>query len=258
MADEVVSISIEKWTQSMAVYMDQLGVGLHEALYEEWPLLIRKVMDFTPPFKTQGATGVSDLSVGRQAVNRDIRKTMRPFNPAAKTKVFEKILDERNIALFNIIASRVKSGPMANARAVLFNPVVHTSQRNARGRVGKGSGNVVIGSDAGALKDYIKHVQDNVGIGKAGWWPALALVGGEAPGYVTKHGMGFGSYIDDHANPDDPSITAINRTPWAVRRDEGERILNAAYASRSVALLLKLRAKLRQAAKNAGLEPEAA
>ncbi len=255
MADEVISISIEKWTQSSATYIDKLGVTTREFLDEEWPLLLRKVMDFTPPFKTQGTTGVSDLSVGHAAVSRDIQKTMRPFSPLhVRTKGLKKALDERDIALFNLIAARVKTGPMAGARAVAFSPAVHKSQRNARGTVGKTLGNVVIGRDVEALKKYIERMKRAVGIAKSGWWSALSLVGGEAPAYVTRHGRGeYGSYIDDRKHPDDPSVTAINRTKWAARRDEGGRILQAAYASRAEAIKSKIRAKLRLAAEQATL-----
>lgn len=253
MADGLVSISTEQWNRSIALYSSALGKTMREALYEEWPLLIRKVMDFTPPFKTGGSKGSSDLSVGRAAVNRDIRKTMRPFDPANKrTKQLQKIVDERNLTLFNLLANRSKKGPMVGLRAVTFSPKVHTSQRNARGRVGADKRQVVLGSDSGHLLEYIKHVQDNVGIAKAGWWPALSLVGGGAPGYVIKHGTGHGSVIDGHAD-EDPSITAINRTPWAVRKDEAQRIINAALASRAKAIESKVRAKLRQAAKEAKL-----
>lgn len=254
MADELVSISIEGWVQKGALYVEKLGVTVHEFLDEEWPLLLRKVMDFTPPFVSGGSTGVSDLSVGRAAVSRDIQKTMRPFDPTVvRSKQLKKVLDERDIAVFNLIASRAKRGPMV-MRAVAFSQAVHRSQRNARGRVGKTLGNVVIGRDVEALRNYILHMERAVGIAKSGWWSALSLVGGEAPAYVTRHGRGeYGGYIDDRKNIDEPSITAINRTPWAVRRDEGERILTAAYASRAVALRSKIRTKLRLAAEQATL-----
>ncbi len=254
MADNVVEINTEVWRSRLALLVAATGQTMREALYEEWPLLIRKVMDFTPPFQSGGGSS-SDLSVGRAAVDRDIRKTMRPFDPQARTKSIEKIEDERNVDAFNIIASRVKSGPMAGARAVAFSPEVHTSQRNSRGRVdGYAQNRVVLGSDAALLQKYISEVQSRVGIAKAGWWPALALVGGDAPSFVTKHGMGFGDYIDDHS-ADDPSITAINRTPWASRQDEGHRIIQAALASRAEAIVSKVRTKLRLAAKErAGFE----
>lgn len=252
--DNVVSISTDVWEQRVVRLSAQLGIEFREALYGEWPLLIRKVMDFTPPFKTRPAKGAgtassaSDLSVGRKAVAFDIYKTMRPFNPAARTPGLEKVLDRRDIATFNLMAARSKNPLMSNLTAVPFDPNLHLAARNRRGRVeGRSRNKVVLGSDVGLLKQYVSKVQSRVGYAKSGWLKALLLVGGDAPGYVTKQGTSGGDVIDDHANPDYPSITAINRTPWAVRKDEGDRILADAYASRAAAIDAKIRTAIRLA-----------
>jgi hypothetical protein len=216
MSDEgTVSISVEVWEKKLALYMAATGKNMREALYEEWPLLMRKIMDFTPPFKSGGRRGASDLSVGRAAVARDIYKTMRPFDPAQiRTKQLQRAVSTRDVAAFNIIASRSK-GRMKGDTAIAFSPQVHLSQRNARGRVtGKDRKRVVLGTDAELLKKYVVEVQKRVGYAKSGWLKALLLVGGEAPGYVMAKGTSGGDVIDDHANDDFPSFTAINRTPW--------------------------------------------
>lgn len=241
-----IEFNIEVWSEKLAKLTAATGQTMREALYEEWPLLIRKIMDFTPPFRAGGSS--SDLSVGRAAVNRDIRKTMRPFEPAARNKSLAKVIATRNVAAFNVIASRVKNGPMAGARAVAFSPTVHTSQRNSRGRVNGGTGNVVLGSDSALLRKYITEVQSRVGYAKSGWLKALLLTGGDAPSYVARHGTGGGEVIDNHADEENPNVIAINRTPWAVRKDEGQRIIRDAYASRANALTSKIRTKIRLAA----------
>lgn len=256
MADVTFEIDTYDWTQAITRFSVGMGKGFREALYEEWPLLMRKIMDFTPPFKV--GSNSSDLSVGRAAVTRDVRKTMRPFNPAARTKQLGDILDRGDIRAFNAFAGNVKSGPMRGALALPFSPGLHTRQRNNRGRVTSARQYTIIGPEVGMFKKYLKDQNDNVGIAKAGWFPAMLLVGGDAPNFVSRHGTRFGSYIDDHANEDDPSITAINRTPWASRRDEGQRIIKAAYASRTEAIMKKLKVKLRLAAKDAGLDVVAA
>lgn len=254
MAEEgTVSISVEVWEKKLALYMAATGKNMREALYEEWPFLIRKIMDFTPPFKSGGRRGASDLSVGRGAVARDIYKTMRPFDPAQiRTRQLRRAVENRDAAAFNIIASRSK-GRMKGDTAIAFSPNVHLSQRDARGRVmGRDRKKVVLGSDAGLLKKYVGEVQKRVGYAKSGWLKALLLVGGEAPGYVMAKGMGGGDVIDDHANDDYPSITAINRTPWAVRKDEGDRIKADAYASRAQAIHSKVMQRIGLARKEAG------
>ncbi len=258
MADEgkVISISTVIWEEKITEYAVKTGTGIREALYEEWPLLMRKVMDFTPPFKTRGQPGSSDLSVGRRATERDIYKTMRPFNPGAvRSKKLEMIIEKQDYAAFNILASRSHDPRMAGARAIPFSEQTHLSQRDRRGRVNGPQQNVVVlGTDAQLLKRYVAKRQAFVGVGKSGWLAALYLVGGDAPGYVAKQGMGAGSVIDDHANEDNPSITAINHSPWAVRGDEGERILADAKASRIVSIINKIKTKERLARNTAGLK----
>lgn len=244
----IVSVSDAVWQKWVAAFSVQAGKSFREALYEEWPLLMRKVMDFTPPFKTKGAPGSSDLSIGRAAVAFDIYKTMRPFNPAARTRALEKIITEKDITAFNIMALRSKDPRLKGVTAIDFAPQVHLSQRDSRGRVtGRDRRKVVLGSDVGLLKGYVTREQNQVGFAKSGWLKALLLVGGDAPGYVTRHGTGGGDVIDEHANEEDPSITAINRTPWAGRKDEGARILSDAKASRIAAIQTKIQVAIRLA-----------
>lgn len=254
MAAPVISIAVDVWERKLALYMAATGKNLREALNEEWPLLVRKVMDFTPPFKSKGQRGVSDLSVGRKAVSHDIYKTMRPFDPTqVRTKSLAKIVQSRNIEAFNIVASRAQAGLMRGATAIAFSPDVHLRARDPRGRVGGRDRNrVVLGSDAALLKKYVTSVQGHVGYAKSGWLKALLLVGGEAPAFVTRQGTDGGDVIDDRANETEPSITAINRTPWAIRKDEGLRIKADAYASRAQAIVSKVRTKLRLAREEAG------
>ncbi len=252
-AGATISISDVVWQKKIAEYAAKTGLNMREALYEEWPLLIRKVMDFTPPFETGGRKGGTDQAIGRAAVASDIYKTMNVFNPAARTRQLERIIEKKDIAAFNIVAARSRSPYMKGKTAVAFSPEVHLSQRNRRGRVGRDTKQVVLGSDVGLLKKYVAEVQNRVGYAKSGWLKALLLVGGTAPNYVTKKGTSGGDVIDDHADEENPSITAINRTPWAVRKDEGDRILSSAKASRIQAIISKIRTKERLARKAAGL-----
>ncbi len=247
MADETLSIDISAWTRKVALLGAATGKNMREVLDEEWPLLMRKIVDFTPP-KT--------LAQGRAAVNRDIRKTMRPFDPAlVRTEGVREIVARKNIEAFNLVAGRAHGGPLQGARAVPFSPEIHTSARNARGRVTTSQQNrVVLGSDAQLLKRYLKTIQDRVGWAKAGWLQALHLLGETAASYIERHSPGSGRVIDDRDNPDNPSITAVNRTPWAVRKDEAQRIIGDAYDSRVVAIFSKVKTKLRLAVKESGFD----
>lgn len=256
MPDEAtITISTVVWQKKLADYVAATGKTMREALDEEWPLLLRKVMDFTPPFKTKGRPGVSDLSVGRAAVAFDIYKTMRPFDPQQiRSKSLKRIVEQKDIAAFNALAARSKSPILQGATAIAFSKNEHLRQRNARGRVpGRDRNRVVLGSDVAALKRYVAEVQSRVGFAKSGWLKALQKVGGTAPSYVTRQGTAGGDVIDDRNNPDSPSIEAINRTPWAVRKDEGSRIISDARASRINAIISKIKTKERLARKAAKL-----
>ena len=74
------------------------------------------------------------------------------------------------------------------------------------------------------------------------------MVGGRAaPSFVERNGTAGGTVIDDRKDPLAPSITAINRTPWAARRDEGIRIINDAMSSRVISIVTKVKTKIRLA-----------
>lgn len=249
-----MSIEIDDygWRTKLAKYSAFTRTMMTDALNEEWPLLIGLIIRLTPP-KT--------LAQGRAAVNRDIRKTMRPFDPAAiRTEGIQEIVDRKDIEAYNIVAQRIKSGPMAGTYAVPFSPEQHTHYRNRLGKIGTGTRGraVVLGSDAGLLKKYIREVQNRVGWAKSGWLAALHLVGAKpAPGFVERHGEGGGAVIDERKDPEYPSITAINRTPWAARRDEGQRIIKDAIDSREISIENKIKTKMRLARQQAGFDTAA-
>lgn len=234
--------------QNLATYSKVVDQGMRESLYQEWPLLLEKVIAFTPP-KT--------LAQGRAATAGDLAKTMRPFDPKAiRSKKLRKIVDEMDVKAFNILAQRVKSGPMAGAQAIRFSEAAHTGQRDRRGRVRSTSLNrVILGDNAKLLTRYRDKLLKRVGWAKAGWLTAYYAVGGSrAPSFVARHGQGSGGVIDDHANELNPSITAINRTPWASRKDEGARIIRDAILSRANAIETKIKVQLRLAREKAGFK----
>lgn len=251
MPDDLGSLTVStyQWDKNLAILAEVLGKNMKEVINEEFPFLVGKIIDFTPP---------NTLAQGRQAVATDISKVMRPFNPAdIKTEGIREIVQRQDIAAFNIVASRAKAGPMMGARAIPFDPAFHITQRTQRGRVGGHDRNqVVLGADASLLKKYIKAVQDRVGYAKSGWLAALHLVGGTAANYIERQGQGGGAAVDNRAD-ENPSITAINHTPWAERRDEGERIVRSAFASRANAIFTKARTKLRLAIKSSGFDTAA-
>lgn len=258
----LVSIADDVWQKRLLEYIAATGKRLREGLDEEWPLLMKQVIRFTPPFKTAGQPGSSDLSVGRAAVRNDIEKTMRPFDPAnIRSKRLKEVVEDRDFRAFNVIASRSKDSRLAGSVAAPFDPAFHLNARDYRGRVHQRRKPVVmLGSDAQRLEHYIKAVQDRVGWAKAGWAAAFNLVkdpeGWQLPSYVEKHGTAGGIVIDER-DAENPAITGVNRTPWAERKDEGERIKADALYSRVVSITSKIRAFMRRAADDAGFTQKA-
>lgn len=268
MADElIISVSTDVWSKRVLEYMAATGKNLQAALTEEWPRLIRVIINFTPPFATGNnidtaqISGRSDYSVGRKAVARDVYRTMRPFDPSQiRSAALQKVVDEKNFAALEIIARRSSNPYMQGLRAVHFDPYFHTSQRDARGRVPKSvaaRNTVVLGADAALLKKYVVAVQNRVGFAKGGWARAYWLVAapaeaGPLPDWVGRFGGAGGSVFDDRANTDSPSITAINRTPWAVRKDEWARIRASAFAQRGAAIRSKIITYMKLARKQSG------
>ena len=259
-----ITITTELWTKRLAQYSKELKISLREALNEEWPLFIRLIMDLTPPTTAYGgggefskqAAGRSAYAIGRHAVSRDIEKTMRPFDPTnIRDKGILRAVERMDMAAFDIIASRCKSGPLQGARAIAFDPSVHTSQMNSRGQVaGRDQNRVVLGSDAKRLRAYITVRQEAVGTAKDGWGAAYNLVAGSdnppLPDWVARHYETSGTVIDGR-DDDNPSVTAINRSPWAGRQDEAARVVGDAQLSRAQAIFTKMRTKLKLAKQTA-------
>jgi hypothetical protein len=258
----VIEITTELWTKRLAAYAAKLKLTLREALNEEWPLFIRKIIDFTPPTTAYGGKGQSAYSIGRHAVARDIEKTMRPFDPTnIRSKSILRIVERGDIAAFNLVASRCASGPLRGAQAIAFDPSVHTSRMNSRGQVpGKGTNRVVLGADAKRLRAYITVRQEAVGTAKDGWGKAYNLVASPdsppLPDWVARHYETSGAVIDER-DAERPSITAINRSPWAGRKDEAARIVGDAQLSRAQAITSKLATKLKLAREGAGFSKAA-
>lgn len=77
---------------------------------------------------------------------------------------------------------------------------------------------------------YLNFLYVTIGKGKAGWLAAAQGLGARVPRWVSRHGSAQGSYTNG-LNAEKPFIAARNFSKWA-DRDEAERIMNSALASR--------------------------
>lgn len=211
-------------------------------------LVLRRATHLTPP---------RNLAQGRAATGRDVFRAVEPFPHAQTTdKRLRQIFRDRDHTAFNAFARRIGQPWLAAP----FSPKLHESLRDNRGRVRRRRlRTFVLGRpDTGALLRHRKRKQDHVGLAKAGWLPGLVGTGSSAvAGWIMRHYVRFGpaflgSYEDRSQDPDNPELIARNTTPWASRRDEGERILANAYATETRTTETALRALLNKAAAKAG------
>lgn len=234
-----------RWRQTAQRMIASLKVEQSDFLRQQFRLLLERIMTLTPP---------RNRAQGRARVAADIRKIMQPFAKLRDERM-KKLVRRGDLAGLNAIAKKMG----VNWRFVTDVSDLksqHESARDRRGRV-KGSGRNaprVVGSrNVAAFNRYIRQRQAGVGVARAGWAPAAKAVGAAVPSWVAAHGMAFGDVIDRSQHAVSPELTAINRTPWANRRDEGERILANALASRRRDMERHAAALTRAAARRAGL-----
>jgi len=96
---------------------------------------------------------------------------------------------------------------------------------------------------------YLSLLYLTIGKGKAGWYAAAAGLGARVPRWISRHGTAQGSYTNG-LNANRPFIAASNFSKWA-DRDEAERIMASAIASRTRDMHRYLEKQLELAAKRA-------
>jgi hypothetical protein len=233
-----------EWRIAMEKLRAATRQSTRDFITEQFRLLLEQIMAFTPP---------KSSAQGRKRVEIDISRVFRPFESKSKPEGrLAKIIRTGNYAAFDAFVRHAKLG----WRAQPFSEAYHEQQRDARGRVRRSSrSKFVLGRpDTAKLRAYIRRKKDNVGIGRSGWAKALQRVGGAVPGWVSRHGTRFGEVVDGRGVVDKPQMLAINRTPWAGRKDEGVRIISDAMKSRTRRLQTALRVQLRLAAEKSGFK----
>lgn len=231
-----------RWRLKIEELMRAMRVDAKQFLLQRFRLLMEKAMQFTPPHT---------LAEGRAAVARDVLRAVSPFPYAqTKDKRVKKLWRDRNYAAFNAFAAAIGQ-PWT---AAPFSAQLHEGQRTARGTVNRRRRRVfVLGrADTGELSRYKKHKQDNVGIAKSGWLIGLWGSGGRATDWITRHGFGFGTFTNASMATQEPYLEARNRSPWARRRDEGDRALANAMVSARQNMDTELRLYLERAAAATG------
>ena len=220
--------------EALLQYADLTGKGLIQSLRDEARLLLKQVIEFTPP---QGDDDSTPRTQGRNAVERDIHRAIRPIDPSFESESLNKsitrLADERDYDALQTIYDRIGAGVKVRP----FSPAIHQQARASRGRV-PDTTKPVLTPDTAELNAYVKTVQNRVGRGKGGWALAYVKLGGKPANWIRKW-VETGTFYDTLANFKDGAIEQTNRSEWARGGDE-DRIIDHAIKTRTAAIATRV------------------
>lgn len=232
-----LEINTQKANALIERYSRELGLPIADVIKTQMRLFLQAAMRITPP-KTQ--------KQGRDAVARDLKRAVSPITADDfESESIKRIIRAKDKAAFAGALSSIRP----NWELVDFDPALHTHARDRRNRVRKQQKRATL--DVRAWKDYLKVLQGRVGRMKAAWLPALRAVGGNAPGWISKHESPSGHYDNNLNSPFTPSFTATNSAK-GIRNHK--QIIGAALRARVRAMTSDLRRRLKEAAQKSGFK----
>lgn len=207
-------------------------------------LLVKHAMGITPPMRGPNAKTPSNGSrnVGVRRVTRDINRLFHTPDADEITHPWVKKIIRTGTAMdWAKFARSDVAGKFSGTTAVVPDAATHKRFRNSRGRVAyiskRSYGMIVLREGKSALAALIKKKVAMVGWARAGWLRGYVSLGGnDAPDWVNRHFPGDGTFTDGRRNPDNPFVEIYNRTDWAFKHDEADRITRTAYAGRFKAI----------------------
>jgi hypothetical protein len=241
-----------EWGAQVIRMNRQLGIESTLGLTEQCKLLIKEIIDLTPPH---------NRTEGRTRTRADISKAIKPFNVTSfKSERLEEIVNQQDYQAFDAFMRNVPNDALKNARAVPFREDIHQRSRDNRGRIRHNDRKrFVLGrGDVSRLRAYVKRKMANVGLARSGWASAAWALGVTLPGWIANQlQRGQSNAINRLNDPDEPSFTAINSSPWANNREEGQRVLGYAMRYRVKAMEAFVRRALIRAAEASGIDVKA-
>lgn len=220
------------------------GKGLAHGLRREARLVAVNLAFQTQPFggsKAMTLGGESGKSQGEGAVARDIRAVIKvpsdlheeiKAQSVSAARAFSLFMRYRRYAEAEALLNRLNISTFSQIKAGPMNPQIHQSARKpipSRPRISKVQRPLLVTTDEGELRSYIKLVQKNVGMAKAGWASCAQQLGGVAgrmpasigqqqavPAWVKRHvgGKSSGTVIDMADKLLNASVKMINHVPW--------------------------------------------
>lgn len=199
------SIDMSGYDLAVRRLVTDLGLDGPTAVRTAGRQLFQELLKITAP-KTQ--------SQGRKAVARDISRAMWALDPA---KIHNKVLrqavqdGEFDVVRAFLLSIRNKGGLLSTYRVEHFDPNLHQSKRDRRGRVQRSQRIIVLERSQHAK--YVRQVQGHVGSTKYAWGVGAQKLGASIPGWILKHHTALADFEDQTNNPTNPSVAMTNKGP---------------------------------------------
>ena len=222
-----LSERLQKWANSR-------GNAVKDALFATGRKTIGRAIRFTPH---QGGKKAME-----EVVDRDVRRAIRPITPDAFfSPRLRELAAARDLKGLNeliaqtpkkMVGAKVDGKVIAIKEVRAFSPAIHKQARNSIGRVTGGMGRRLgyATLDVDAVDSYIRKKKRNVGMGRAGWAPAMTGLQGSVSAYVRRH-QGQGAFEDKSRDPVRAFVRSRNFSPWARDGAEAKRVIGAATRS---------------------------
>jgi hypothetical protein len=218
----------------LKAWADSKGSAVKDSLFETGRKVIGRAIRFTP--HQGGKKAMEDV------VARDVRRAIRPITPEAFFSPRLRALAEAgdlkglNEAIAQtprqLVGAKVDGKVIAIKEVRPFSPWMHRRARDGRGRVSGGMsrrlGAATLNGDA--VEKYVQKKKRNVGMGRAGWAPAMTGLQGSVSAYIRRH-QGQGAFEDKSRDPVRAFVRSRNFSPWAGDGEEAKRVIGGAMRS---------------------------
>lgn len=146
-----------------------------EVLADEGRLLVKKIMQITPP---------KNEAQGDKAVRRDLARAMKPLNEDYfESAELKKLVRETPPEQFEAKLVSIKGWDRWRVKP--FSKDLHKSRRNKRGRVSGTWRDFVYPHEE--LEKYTEAKVKNVGMMKAAWAESFINLGGKVSSWIKRH-----------------------------------------------------------------------
>jgi hypothetical protein len=220
-------VMTQTFSEGLQRFSAATGQTIEPVMRDLMGLLVKKCYDWTPPQKRSSGQGKVGAEVGRVI---DSTESDRLLEMLYKRFGAVHITDQEMTGIGGK-KWRINNLTIDPSGSTLEQ--AHNARRNSSGKVLKGSGHVVLTTDA-KRRAYTKQVQKRVGKMKAGWAGPLAELGKSVPAWVStaaslsgKSGTVGKSSVVTNLNTTQMSgfLEAQNATPYA--NDSFKKIADA-------------------------------